>query len=92
MLEHQPNDLYINLDGQDFIQYAWVKYVIKNGVGKIIGFMMPYVDHDETYSLDTFYDPVLSKRLKPFESALTLRIQLAINLCELIENLHKNKN
>jgi len=92
MLEHQPNDLFINLDGQDFIQYAWVKYVIKNGVGKIIGFMMPYVDHDETYSLDTFYDPVLSKRLKPFESALTLRIQLAINLCELIENLHKNQN
>ena len=92
MLEHQPNDLYINLDGQDFIQYAWVKYVIKNGVGKVIGFMMPYVDHDETYSLDTFYDPVLSKRLKPFESALTLRIQLAINLCELIENLHKNQN
>jgi DNA-binding helix-hairpin-helix protein with protein kinase domain len=53
---------------------------------------MPYVDHDETYSLDNFFDPVLSKRLKPFESALTLRIQLAINLCELIENLHKNKN
>ena len=92
MLEHQPNDLYINLDGQDFIQYAWVKYVIKNGVGKVIGFMMPYVPHDDTYSLDTFYDPVLSKRLKPFESALTLRIQLAINLCELIESLHKNKN
>ena len=92
MLHHQPDDLLINLDGQDFIQYAWVKYVIKNGVGQVIGFMMPYVDHDETYSLDTFYDPVLSKRLKPFESALTLRIQLAINLCELIENLHKNKN
>lgn len=92
MLHHQPDDLLINLDGQDFIQYAWVKYLIKNGVGQVIGFMMPYVDHDETYSLDTFYDPVLSKRLKPFESALTLRIQLAINLCELIENLHKNKN
>jgi serine/threonine protein kinase len=92
MLEHQPDDLSINLDGKDFIQYTWVKYVIKNGVGKVVGFMMPYVDHDETYSLDTFYDPVLSKRLKPFELALTLRIQLAINLCELIENLHKNKN
>ena len=92
MLEHQPDDLSINLDGQDFIQYAWVKYVIKNGVGKVIGFLMPYVDHDETYSLDTFYDPVLSKRLTPFESALTLRIQLAINLCELIHNLHNNQN
>lgn len=92
MLEHQPEDLSINIDGHDYIQYAWVKYVIKNGVGKTIGFMMPYVDHDETYSLDTFYDPVLSKRLTPFELALTLRIQLAINLCELIENLHRNQN
>ena len=41
MLHHQPDDLLINLDGQDFIQYAWVKYVIKNGVGQVIGFMMP---------------------------------------------------
>jgi len=92
MLKHQPDDLSINLDGQDFIQYAWIKYIIKNGVGKVIGFMMPYVAHDDTYSLDTFYDPVLSKRLKSFESALSLRIQLAINLCELIESLHKNNN
>jgi serine/threonine protein kinase len=92
MLEHQPDDLSVNIDGEEFIQYTWVKYVIKNGVGKVIGFMMPYVDHDDTYSLDTFYDPVLSKRLKPKDLALTLRIQLAINLCELIDNLHKNKN
>jgi serine/threonine protein kinase len=92
MLEHQPDNLLINLDGQDFIQYAWVKYIIKNGVGKVVGFMMPYVAHDDTYSLDTFYDPVLSKRLKSYESALSLRIQLAINLCELIESLHKNNN
>lgn len=92
MLEHQPDDLSVNIDGEEFIQYTWVKYVINNGVGKVIGFMMPYVDHDETYSLDTFYDPVLSKRLKPKDLALTLRIQLAINLCELIDNLHKNKN
>jgi serine/threonine protein kinase len=92
MLESQPDDLIINIDGQDFIQYAWVKYLIKNRGGKVVGFMMPYVAHDETYSLDTFYDPVLSKRIKPFEAALTLRIQLAINLCELIEKLHNNKN
>jgi serine/threonine protein kinase len=92
MLEHQPDNLLINLDGEDFIQYAWVKYIIKNGVGKVVGFIMPYVAHDDTYSLDTFYDPVLSKRLKPYESALSLRIQLAINLCELIESLHKKNN
>jgi serine/threonine protein kinase len=92
MLVCQPNDLTINIEGKDFIQYAWVKYIIKNRSGKVVGFMMPYVDHDETYSLDTFYDPVLSKRIKPFESALTLRIQLAINLCELIENLHNNQH
>ena len=92
MLHHQPDDLIVNIDGEDFIQFAWVKYVIKNSIGNIIGFLMPYISHDDTFSLDTFYDPVLSKRLKPYEAALTLRVQLALNLCELIENLHKNKH
>lgn len=92
MLDNQPINMIETLDGEDFVQFAWVKYAIRDNSRNIIGFIMSYISHEDTYSLDIFFDPVLSKRLGPKELALSLRIQLAINLCELIQSLHANKN
>lgn len=92
MLDNQPHDMFATLDGEEIVQYAWVRYALKDTNRNIVGFLMPFISHDETYSFDTFFDPVLSKRLEAKELALSLRIQLAINLCELIKGLHSNKN
>jgi serine/threonine protein kinase len=77
-------------DGEEkFIQYTWVSYLLMQGDGGIAGFIMPFVDQQLANSLDTYYDPVLLKRLKGSEqSALSLRIEIARNLCELVSNLH----
>ncbi len=90
MLQSPPDELAVNEDGQTFIRYTWVKNLLKDNTGKVVGFLMPFVDQRSTNSLDTYYDPVLIKRLPgKINAALSLRLEIAKNLCELIDNLHK---
>jgi serine/threonine protein kinase len=89
MLQSTPENLFKNLNHQIFVQYAWVKFLLKDSNNKIIGFLMPFVDHHSTNSLDSYYDPVLIKRLQGIaQSALSLRLEIALNLCALINDLH----
>lgn len=91
MLQTPPENINIIHDNQIFIQYTWVKYLLKDIKSKkIVGFIMPLVDQNSTNSLDTYYDPVLIKRLSGIaQSALSFRLEIAKNLCELVNNLHK---
>jgi predicted Ser/Thr protein kinase len=41
MLTRQPDDLTVNIDGQDFIQYAWVKYLIKIELANLLALLCP---------------------------------------------------
>lgn len=89
MLQSPPAEVVTNDDGQTFIQYTWVKYLLKDGSENLVGFLMHFVDQRSTNSLDTYYDPVLIKRLpSKMHTALSLRIEIARNLCDLIDRLH----
>lgn len=89
MLAAPPGNLSVMLDGKLFTQYTWVSYLATNHNDEIVGFIMPYIDSAETQALDTYFDPVLIKRLShPSQSALSFRIKIARNLCDLVANLH----
>lgn len=89
MLKSPPSEITKIEGGQAFIQYTWVNYLLKDTRQRLVGFIMPFVDQAATNSLDTYYDPVLIKRLTGVaQSALSLRIEIAKNLCQLIANLH----
>jgi serine/threonine protein kinase len=90
MLQSPPEDI-VKLDGaRQFVQYTWVKYILRDDKKRVVGFIMPFVDQEATTSLDTYYDPVLIKRLSAsVHTALSLRLEIAINLCELLASLHK---
>jgi DNA-binding helix-hairpin-helix protein with protein kinase domain len=54
MLQTPPENINIIHDNQVFIQYTWVKYLLKDIKSKkIVGFIMPIVDQDSTNSLDS---------------------------------------
>jgi DNA-binding helix-hairpin-helix protein with protein kinase domain len=79
MLLQPPTDVSVEEGIQKYIQFTWVTYLIKDSSDAYIGFLMPFVDQDATNSLDTYYDPILIKRLKGIGlSALSLRIEIAI--------------
>jgi serine/threonine protein kinase len=89
MLVSSPNETEFNDEGQIFIKFTWVKYLLKDKSNKIVGFIMPFVDQNSTNSLDTYYDPVLIKRLNSkTHSALSLRLEIALNLCRSVHELH----
>jgi len=89
MLAAPPANVVATEGNHRFVQYAWVSYLLKDSNDKVLGFLMPYVDQQSTYSLDTYYDPILSKRLTGNHlGALSLRLEIASNLCRLIYQLH----
>lgn len=89
MLAAPPASVVATEGNHRFVQYAWVSYLLKDSDDKVLGFLMPYIDHEATYSLDTYYDPILSKRLNGNHlGALSLRLEIALNLCRLICQLH----
>ena len=89
MISSPPPNLSIEEDGKTFVQYTWTKYLLNDSKDKCCGYLMPYIDEESTNALDSYYDPVLVKRLSGIaQSALSFRIEIAMNLCDLIHNLH----
>ena len=89
MLATPPAGVVATEGNLRFVQYTWVSHLLKDSSNKVLGFLMPYLDQQATYSLDTYYDPILSKRLTGSHlGALSLRVEIALNLCRLICQLH----
>jgi hypothetical protein len=89
MIASPPPNLSIVEGEVTFIQYTWTKYLLNDFKGNCCGYLMPYIDEESTNALDNYYDPVLVKRLSGVaQSALSFRIEIAMNLCDLIHNLH----
>jgi hypothetical protein len=90
MIANCPSIAEISDEGVKFVQLTWPKYLVMDTAGDCVGFLMSYLDEEKTYSLDTFYDPVLVKRLKgQAEAALSLRIEIAFDLCTVMSEMHK---
>jgi hypothetical protein len=90
MIESCPPFTDVDDGVNTFVQLTWPKYIVKDASGACVGFLMTYIDQEKTYSLDTFYDPVLVKRLQgQAEAALSMRLEIAVNLCTLVAEMHK---
>ena len=90
MIESCPSFTDVDDGVAKFVQLTWPKYIVKDTYGACVGFLMPYLDQEKTYSLDTFYDPVLVKRLQgQAEAALSFRVEIAANLCALVAEMHQ---
>ncbi len=63
MMYSPPPVIAENADSGENVRFTWVNFILKQENGKVVGFLMPFVDQADTNSLDTSYDPVLMKRL-----------------------------
>jgi serine/threonine protein kinase len=89
MMASPPQFLGGDSDSNGKVKFTWVNHLLKDQDSEVVGFLMPFVDQADTNSLDTYYDPVLIKRLSGVaQAALSLRIEIARNLCRLIAELH----
>jgi serine/threonine protein kinase len=90
MLENKPQDVFHADGGRNYIRYAWPLFDVRNDKGDINGFLMPYADKHDTNALDSYFDPVLVQRLDTdLEKALPFRLEIALNLCKLFDDLHR---
>lgn len=89
MLQNKPDFCEVIQNGQTYPQLAWPLFNILDSSNNPTGFLMPLVDTNESFSLDHYYDLSLLKKLNsPDEAALSYKIEIAKNLCELVAKLH----
>lgn len=93
MIRNIPNNTFQVYDNFKIPNFSWPFYFVIenfNNYQRYIGYITPYIDEQESFSLDYFYDFNLSKKLNIKDrTAITHKRDLIINLCELIEDLHK---
>ena len=89
MIKHPPQVKKYIKDVGEVYQLAWPRYILNNEKSECVGFLMPYIDSSDTYPFEAYFDPVLATKHKvTTEAALSLRLEIAVNICEVIANLH----
>jgi len=90
MLDHPPQNCEVIQNGQEYPQFAWPQFLVLDENNVEVGFLMPLVDANESFTLDYYYDPGLFKKLRSQdESALSYKLEIAKNLSLLIADLHR---
>ena len=93
MLANVPANRQIEVGGRSYPQFAWPCALLKDRRGADVGYLMPLVDIDDSYTLDHFYDQGLFKKLnRPDEAALSYKLEIAKNLSTLIAELHRHQH
>jgi hypothetical protein len=93
MLNCAPDNLYLDTRGEKIPQFGWPVALLKNENNQYIGYFMPYVDAKNSFTLDHYYDKTLLKKLNSVhEEALTYKLEIARNLCQIISDLHIHKH
>jgi len=91
MLENPPDCAEVIHNGQDYPQIAWPQAIIQNVDGDEVGFLLPLVDTQESFTLDHYYDQGLFKKLNSLdESALSYKLEIARNLSKIVAELHSH--
>ena len=91
MLENPPVCAEVIHNGQDYPQIAWPQAIIQNEDGDEVGFLLPLVDTQESFTLDHYYDQGLFKKLNSLdESALSYKLEIARNLSKIVAELHSH--
>jgi DNA-binding helix-hairpin-helix protein with protein kinase domain len=90
MLASPPQNCEVIQNGQEYPQFAWPQFLILDNNDNEVGFLMPLVDANESFTLDYYYDPGLFKKLRSHdESALSYKLEIAKNLSLLVADLHR---
>jgi serine/threonine protein kinase len=93
MLENPPDCAEVIHNGQDYPQIAWPLAIIENDQGDEVGFLLPLVDIQESFTLDHYYDQGLFKKLNSLdESALSYKLEIARNLSKIVAELHSHEH
>lgn len=91
MLEKSPQEGYKPSELGDSNLFCWPIALVKDRTGVPRGIVMPFVEKGRYVPLDYYYDSALSKKLRsPDETALTFRLEIALNLAEVVEQLHSH--
>ena len=90
MINNPPDQCFIIKNGIEYPQLAWPIEIIINDNGKEVGFLLPFVDKSESYSLDHYYDLGLIDKLESHsESALSFKLEIARNLAKTVALLNQ---
>ena len=90
MLECPPDDCAIIQNGIEYAQLAWPIELIFDKSSTAVGFLLPFVDKQKSFSLDHYYDLGLFSKLRDNdEVALSYKLEIAKNLSKVIALLHK---
>jgi serine/threonine protein kinase len=90
MLDHPPQNCEVIQSGQEYPQFAWPQFLVLDDNNVEVGFLMPLVDANKSFTLDYYYDPGLFKKLGSHdESALSYKLEIAKNLSLLVADLHR---
>lgn len=93
MLANPPSNLTGLTAGIEYPRYSWPISLIQDGAGQAVGYVMPLIDQQESFTLDHYYDKNLGKKLNsPEEVALSYKLEIAANLSQLIADLHTHKH
>ena len=93
MLANPPSNLTRVTAGIEYPQYSWPISIIQDSAGQAVGYVMPLIDQQESFTLDHYYDKNLGKKLNsPEEVALSYKIEIAANLSRLIADLHSHQH
>jgi len=93
MISNPPTSLTGETAGIIYPKYSWPISLIEDSLGQAIGYVMPLIDQQESFTLDHYYDKNLGKKLNsPDEVALSYKIEIAANLSNLIADLHSHRH
>jgi len=93
MIANPPSNLMGVTAGITYPRYSWPISIIEDSTGQPIGYVMPLIDQQESFTLDHYYDKNLGKKLNsPDEVALSYKIEIAANLSKLIADLHSHRH
>jgi len=91
MLDKPPAQLQTRLGATTYVQFAWPTQLVEDKRGKGIGFVMPEVDYQNTFSLVTYTEPREARRfLTPEQRSLRRRVSVARNVAAKMADLHAN--
>ena len=85
MLERAP-DQVVAKNGT--VQMAWPRAAVIDESGKFRGFVMPFIDFNESWGMSAVQNATV-RQVKGIREDLVFRLTAAINLCYLIDSLHR---
>lgn len=92
MLLNPPHESGDEVAGNSCRRFAWPDALLEDpSKERYVGYLMPFVDFSQAYSLDHFYDQTLFKKMQaPMEAALSFKLEIARNLCVAVADLHRH--